>query len=179
MGQINFFMTEAEIVNQINELLLSNNFTLFNKTFFDSQIPESISQIDNLDNIDRITIWINNNKYQPKCSSCGAGNFVNNFLFDTYKDPIIELDLGKQTKNILSPCRLFYKTGWIIDEYVRGIHIKATTKLVRTFKKGLTTIIRLKPFYISESIINLLDKDYELELGEGGMRVTKLTINGT
>jgi hypothetical protein len=35
MGQLNFFMTEDEIVNQVDELLASNKFIVFDKAFFD------------------------------------------------------------------------------------------------------------------------------------------------
>jgi len=179
MGQLNFFMTKDEIVTEIKLLLLSNNYTLFDKTFFDSEIPESISDTEKLNDVDKITIWINNAKYQPKCSSRGAGKMTGKFLFDYYKDPIIEFDLGKTAGKLFSPSRLFYKTGWLEDKDLRELHTKSTNKLVRTFKKKLTTTNRLKPFYISESVIKHLSNDYELELGDGGMRVNKQNINST
>ena len=179
MGQLNFFMTNEEIVNEINQLLISESYTVFKGRFFDSETPESINNFANLNETKKLTIWVNNNKYKPKCSSKGGGKMMGKFLFDCFKDPIIEFDLGITSDNLLSPSRLFYKTGWVDDKELRQIHIKLTNKLVRTFKKRLTTAHHLKPFYISESIINLLNDNYELELGQGGMRVNKNTINGT
>lgn len=179
MGQLNFFMTKGELVNEIKQLIISDHYLLFDKAFFDSECPEMINEISNIDSIDRIIIWIKNDKRLPTCSSKGLGQMEGKFLFDIYKDPIIEFDLGKTSKKLFSPSRLFYKTGWIDDKEVRELHTKFANKLVRTFKKKLITTSRLKPFYITESVSNHLASDYELELGEGGMRVTKHNINGT
>ncbi|MGK2863758.1 MAG: hypothetical protein ACSLE0_17630 [Chitinophagaceae bacterium] len=172
-------MTKEEIADELNQLIFSDSYILFDRTFFNSEVPVPISTIEELSETDRITIWINNNKFAPKCSSKGAGKMTGKFLFDYYKDPVIEFDLGKITSNLVSPSRLFYKTGWVDDKELREIHIKSANRIVRTFKKKLITTQRLKPFYISHSIISLLNKNYELELGEGGTRVTKLTLNGT
>ncbi len=179
MGQLNFFMTKDEIVSEIKQLFISDDYILFDRTFFDSQIPEAISEIKNIDSVDRITIWIKNNKRLPSCSLKGEGQMSGKFLFDNYKDPIIEFDLGKTANKLFSPSRLFYKIGWLEDGELRALHTKLTNKLVRTFKKKLTTTSRLKPFYITESVVKHLANDYELELGEGGMRVNKHNINGT
>lgn len=179
MSQLNFFMTKNELVNEINQLLSSGFYLLFDKTFFDSENPETISKITNIDSLARIIIWIKNDKRLPKCSAKGAGQMEGKFLFDIYKDPIIELDIGKTAKRLFSPSRLFYKSGWINDKELRELHTKIANKLVRTFKKKLITTSRLKPFYMTESVANHLTNDYELELGEGGMRVTKHNINDT
>jgi hypothetical protein len=179
MSQLNFFMTKDELVNEINQLLNSEDYLLFDKTFFDSESPETVSKITNIESLDRIVIWIKNDKLVPTCSAKGAGQFEGKFLFDVYKDPIIELDIGKKKMRLFSPNRLFYKAGWIDDKELRELHIKSATKLVRTFKKKLITTSRIKPFYITESVANHLTNGYELELGEGGMRVTKHNINGT
>lgn len=178
MGQLNFFMTNEEIANEINQLLASHNYTLYNGRFFNSETPESFANIDDFNKSHEITIWINNNQYQPRCSSKGAGEMAGKFLFDYYKDPIIEFDIGLSTDNLHSPSGLFYKTGWVDDNEVRKLHIKLTNELVRSFKKKLTTTQRLKPFYISESVIKLLNKNHELELGKGGLKVNKHNLNG-
>ena len=179
MGQLNFFMTEDEIVEEVNQLLLSNNFIIFDKAFFNHEIPEPLSGLANANQISRFIIWIKNSNSDPKCSSKGKGDFSGKFLFDMYKDPIIELDFGHTVDNVISASRLYYKTGWITNEDLREVHIKSTNKIVKFFKKKLTTTNRLKPFYISQDIIALLDRGHELELGTGGMRVTKLNLNGT
>ncbi len=172
-------MTRDEIESEIKQLLISDDYILFDKTFFDSENPEAICEIKNIDSVDRIIIWIKNNKTLPSCSLKGEGKMSGKFLFDNYKDPIIEFDLGKTVDKLFSPSRLFYKTGWLEDKELRELHTKLTNKLVRTFKKKLTTTSRLKPFYVTESIVKHLTSDYELELGEGGMRVNKHNINGT
>ena len=179
MGQLNFFMTNEEIANEINQLLASSSYTLYNGRFFNSETPEPATNIEDFIDCDKMTIWVNNNKYQARCSKEGAGEMSGKYLFDYYKDPIIELDIGKTSDNLRLPSRLFYKTGWVVDAEVRKLHITFTNKLVRAVKKNLTTTQRLKPFYISESVIELLNKNYELELGEGGMRVNKHNLNGT
>lgn len=179
MSQLNFFMTKDELLNEINQLLNSDDYILFDKTFFDSESPERINQITNIDSLNRIIIWVKNDNRLPTCSSKGLGQMEGKFLFDIYKDPIIELDIGKTAQKLFSPSRLFYKAGWIENKELRELHTKFANKLVRTFKKKLVTTSRLKPFYITESVANYLTSDYELELGEGGMRVTKHDLNGT
>jgi hypothetical protein len=179
MGQLNFFMTENEIVHEVNQLILSNNFTIFDKSFFDDEIPKSISSITNANQISRFIIWVNNSNSEPKCSSNAAGDFKGKFLFNIYKDPIIELDFGHAVDNVIPASRLYYKTGWIENEGLRDVHTKSTNRIARTFKKKLTTTKRLKPFYISQDIIKRLEEGFEVELGTGGMRVSKLELNGT
>jgi hypothetical protein len=131
----------------------------------------------NVDKIDKVIIWVKNKQSEPKCSSKGAGEMTGKFLFDIYKDPIIELDLGRTNDNIISASRLFYKTGWIADEELREVHTKSTNKIVRTFTKKLTTTEKLKPFYISQDTIKRLDEGYEVELGTRGMKVSKLNLS--
>jgi hypothetical protein len=178
MGQLNFFMTEHEIVNELNDLLLSNNFILFNKAFFTEEVPEPINSITNLNEIDKLTIWVKNSQSEPTCSSKGKEDHNGMFLFDTYKDPVIDLHIGRTIDKTISPTRLYYKTGWIANEELRDLHAKAINKIVRTFKKKLITTNRLKRFYMSHTIIKRLEDGYEVELGKGGMRVTKLNLSG-
>ena len=179
MGQLNFFMTEDEIVNEVTDLFLSDNFILFDKAFFDEKVPEPVNSITNLNEIDKLIIWVKNSQFEPKCLLKGEADYSGKFHFDTYKDPIIELDLGRTIDKVLSPSRLYYKTGWIANEELRTVHSKTKNKIVRTFKKKLTTTNRLKPFYLSPNIIKLLNDGYEVELGMGGKRMSKLDLNGT
>jgi hypothetical protein len=173
MGQLNFFITKDEIKNEIDQLLISKEYTLFKEKFFDSKFPQPVSAKSDLTKTDKMILWINHSLSKPNCSSKGGGEMKGKFLFDLYKDPVIEFDLGKTTGKLISPGRLYYKTGWIEKEELRKLHTKLTNRLVRTFKKKLNPIPNHKPFYISEETIALLNKGYELELGEGGMRVNK------
>jgi hypothetical protein len=173
MGQLNFFMTKEELVEEINQLLISEEYLLFEGAFFDSKIPKQINKKGKVGKLDRITIWIRNSKCYPTCSLKGEGEMKGKFLFDIYKDPIIEMDLGSLHNKLFSPGRLYYKTGWIKDEGLRKKHTKLTNKLVRMFKKRLITSGQFKPFYISEEVVKLIKKDHEIELGEGGMGMMK------
>ena len=177
MGQLNFFMTDDELLNEIKQLILSDHCLLFDGKFFDTKTPAIISEITNIHSLDTIIIWIKNDKRSPTCSAKGSGRMEGKFLFDNYKDPIIELDLGKTEKQLISPGRLYYKVGWIESKELRELHKKFVNKLVRKFRKNLITASRLKPFYITKIIADLLSNDYELELGKGGMKVTKHNIN--
>jgi hypothetical protein len=177
MGQLNFFMTKEELVEEINKLLASDQYYIFRGQFFDKEFPEPSTNLDTLTDCEKIIIWVENNQLQPKCSSLGDGKYKGKFLFDVYFDPIIEVDIGRRTDKVLLPSRLFYKTGWLKDVQARETHTKMTNRIIRSFKKKLTAINRLKPFYLSQSILNLLDENFELELGEGGKRVTKFDLD--
>jgi hypothetical protein len=173
MGQLNFFITRDEIKRKIDQLLISKEYLLFNEYFFDSRFPEPVTSTTGLDKTEEMIIWINHS-VKPKCSLKGEAEMKGKFLFDLYKDPVIELDLGKIKGKLISPGRLYYKSGRIEKEDLRKLHGKLTNRLIRTFKKNLKTTTKLKPFYVSEGIIALLNKGYELELGEGGMRINKI-----
>jgi hypothetical protein len=179
MSQLNFFMTQEEIRNEVEELINSSLFVLFNGSFFNFEIPTPMTNSKEIGESKRIIIWIKNEITQPKCSKKGAGNYSDKFLFDYYYDPIIEFDIENIVGNLISPSRIFYKAGWIKDKEIRDFHTKATSKLVRTIKKKLKTWDKIKPFYISKNTMNLLDNGFEIELGNGGMRLNKQTINGT
>jgi len=51
------------------------------------------------------------------------------------------------------------------------------TKIQRVFSKGLIPIS--SPFKISKGIEKLLLEGYEIELGEGGMKINKDALEGT
>jgi hypothetical protein len=172
-------MTKDEIDSEVEELINSDLFLLFNGSFFNSEHPTPLTSSTEIGDSKRLIIWIKNRVTQPKCSCKGAGNYMDKFLFDYYYDPIIEFDIETATDNLISPSRLFYKTGWIADKEVRDIHNKVSNKLVRTIKKKLETSDKLKPFYISKGTVNLLDKGFEIELGPGGKRINKQIINST
>lgn len=179
MSQLNFFMTEEEIKIEVEELIYLNLFVLFNASFFNVEIPTPIANSNEIKDSKRLIIWVKNEIAQPKCSTKGGGNYSNKFLFDSYYDPIIEFDIEHTIGNLISPSRLFYKAGWIKDKVIRDVHNKAAGKLLRTIKKKLKTWDEIKPFYISNGTMNLLDNGFEIELGKGGMRLNKQEISGT
>lgn len=177
MGQLNFFMTHDEILNEVKQLIDSDTFLLFNEAYFNTETPFPITESSEIENSKRLIIWIKNEITQPKCSGKGVGNYCDKFLFDYYYDPIIEFDIEQIKGNLISASRLFYKTGWITDNELRVYHTKQTNKIIRQFKKRLQTFEKLKPFYISNGVIDLLDKGYEIELGDGGLRLNNRTYN--
>ncbi|WP_207496760.1 hypothetical protein [Aridibaculum aurantiacum] len=172
-------MTEYEILNEVNELLASRDFIIFDRAFFDDEVPKAVNDFRSIEQVDKLIIWLRNRQSEPRCLSKGTGEMTGKYLFNTYKDPIIQFDIGRTIDKLVSPSRLYYKFGWIADDELRELHGKLTTKIVRSFKKKLITSKRLKPFYISEGINKRLDEGYEVELGKGGMRVSKLELNGT
>jgi hypothetical protein len=179
MGQINFFVTKEETYDLIEELIISDLFLLYIGSFFETEEPINITSALEIKDTKRITIWIKNSLTKPKCSKTGAGEFAKKFMFDIYFDPIIEFDIRNAHDNLLSPSRLYYKAGWVKDNALKELHIKTTQKLVRTIKKKLISSEKLKPFYITKGTLELLDKGYELELGPGGRRINRHTLNGT
>lgn len=177
MGQLNFFMTHDEILNEVKQLIDSDTFLLFDGACFNLETPFPMTELKEIENSKRLIIWIKNEIIQPKCSRKGAGDYCDKFLFDNYYDPIIEFDIEQIKDNLIPASRLFYKAGWINDNALRVYHRKQSNKIVRQFKKRLQTFERLKPFYISNGVIDLLDKGYEIELGDGGLRLNNKTYN--
>jgi hypothetical protein len=177
MGQLNFFMTQEEIYKEVKQLIDSDSFLLFDGVSFNSEIPVPMTEPNGIENSKRLIIWIKNEIIQPKCSQKGAGDYCDNFLFDYYFDPIIEFDIRRIEDNLISSSRLFYKTGWVENRELRELHTKQTNKIVRQFKKRLHVFEKIKPFYISNGVIDLLDNGCEIELGNGGLRLNNKEIN--
>lgn len=48
MGQLNFFMTKAEIENQIKEIIDSDLFLVFNSQFYDSEKPVPLKNFNEI-----------------------------------------------------------------------------------------------------------------------------------
>src|SRR5258705_10437596 len=92
MSQVNFFMTKDEMNTRLNDLILSEHFQIFNGSFFDTEKPVPISNKDDLQNFSRVIIWVNNKYELAICASKGLGAYEDKFLFDHYKQPIIEVD---------------------------------------------------------------------------------------
>src|SRR5690606_32952901 len=103
------------------------------------------------------------------------GKYSDYFLFDYYYDPIIELDNCKFSNGLISPGRLFYKTGWIKNIELNLIHKKMAGKLVKIFKKDLLDIP--SAFKMSLGVKRLIEEGSEIELGEGGLRLSNKNID--
>jgi hypothetical protein len=124
MSQLNFFLTQDEIQERLNILLLSDEFLVFNGKFFESQNPLPIHKLSELKIFESLTIWVTNKFLTPICSQKGTRDYLNTYLFDTINDPIIELDNCTMFDMRMSPGRLFFKTGWIKNIDLRLLHKK-------------------------------------------------------
>jgi hypothetical protein len=162
---------------KLKELMVSGQFQIFEGSFFDIPSPVPLVTKDQLKEFKRIIIWVTNQYRHASCSGKGRGNFENKYLFDYYKDPIIELENCKISNRVISPGRIFYKAGWIDNADLRQLHEKAANKVRRLFNKGLSPLS--PPFKISDGVKKLLLKGYEIELGEGGKKINQNNINGT
>jgi hypothetical protein len=177
MSQLNFFLTDNELRDILRFAQQTGDYKIFIGRFFKNLKPIQINNVDELIDFDSLTIWVNNNFVEPICSQKGRGNFADYVLFDYYNDPIIELDNCKFSNGLISPGRLFYKIGWIKNNELSLIHKKMASKLVRIFNKDLINIS--SPFKISAGIDKLIRDGYEIELGEGGLRLNIENINAS
>ena len=169
MSQLKFFLTTDEMNTRLNDLILSEHFKVFNGSFFDTEKPVPISTIDDLKTFSRTIIWVKNEHEEAICASKGLGAYKNKFLFDYYKQPIIEVDNCKIINKLISPGRVYYKAGWIDNADLRKLHKRMAERIKRFFSKGLLPIS--PPFKISSGIKALMSEGYEIELGDGGMKI--------
>lgn len=171
MSQLNFFMTKGEIITKLKGLLSNEEYLIFKGVFFDNQKPIPVLNIDELENFNDLIIWVNNDICEPICTEKGEGNYKGKFLFDYYKQPIIEFENCIVDEKLISPGRLFFKTGWIENLELRKLHTKKTNKIVRQFNLNLISVS--EQFKISSEIKNLMFNGYEIELGINGIRLNK------
>lgn len=175
MSQLNFFLTDTELRDKLRLAHQTGDYKIFVGRFFKTNNPIQVSDIDELCDFDSLTIWVNNKFVESICSLKGQCDYTDYFLFDYYYNPIIELDNCRFSNGLISPGRLFYKTGWIKNNELNLIHKKMASKLVRIFNKDLINVS--SPFKISAGVEKLIQDGYEIELGEGGLRLNKENIN--
>ena len=170
-------MTTDEMKARLFDLIASEHFQIFNDSFFDTEIPIPISNSSDLREFSRAIIWVNNKYKLAKCASKGVGTFENKFMFDCYKQPIVEIINCKIINRLISPGRVFYKTGWIENADLRQLHKRKAERIRRLFGKGLMPIS--PPFKISSGIKDLISEGYEIELGDGGIKLNQVDIKGS
>jgi len=135
MSQLNFLFTDHELKKRLQSILSSGDYTIFVGRFFKTETPNQIKNIEDLKCFDNLTIWINNAFCKPICIHKGQGVYCNDFLFDNHRDPIIELDNCKFSDKLITPGRLYFKSGWIENKELDQLHKKMANKLVRILKK--------------------------------------------
>ena len=174
MSQVNFFLSANEIRAILHKLMETNE--VFDGTFFNKEYPDPTKNINDLYDSKDLIFWLKNDFIRPRCSRSGGGMMTGKFLFDCYKDPIIQLDNCIWTDSLVSPGRIYYKAGWIENEELRRLHKSWTARVSRLFSKGLKKID--SPWRISSSIENWVIQGGLLELGKGGKLIGKENING-
>ena len=177
MSQLNFFITDNELRDKLKLALQTGDYKIFVGRYFRTNNPIHIYDIDKINDFASLTIWVNNEIVDSICSQKGQGNYADYFLFDYYHDPIIEFDNCKFSNGLISPGRLFYKNGWIKNNELNLIHKKMASKLVRIINKDLVNVS--SPFKISAGVKSLIQSGFEIELGEGGLRLNKKNINAS
>jgi hypothetical protein len=174
MSQLNFFMTSEEIETELEILLKNNDVLIFKENNFDVENPLPISTIDEIQNSKNIIIWLKNEICEPNCLTKIYQFKKTKFMFDFYTQPIIELNKSNINGKLISPGRLFYKSGWIENTELGNLHAKMAKKIIKNFNKNLKEIS--KPFKISFKIEELINKGYEIELGIDGFRINEKTL---
>ena len=175
MSQINFFFSPEDILSILNKLFQSNEIEIFQGGFFKKQIPDHVQSIDDIKEFEELTFWLKNDKRQPVCHPVDRGINEGLFVFDYYRDPIIEFSDCSRKSATISPGRIFYKAGWIVDEDLRKEHEKWAKRVSRVFDKKAKKIDRF--WRISDSVINWVNNNGSLELGRGGLLLNKENLS--
>lgn len=159
---------------RISKIIRTGDFFLFKGFFSSSSIPINITDYNQLDNWDRAILWVKNSIKQPLCLNSGLGEYSDKYCFDIYSDPIIEIQNCAYSSLLISPGRIYYKSGWIENDDLRHLHRRKAQKIVRIFEKDLNVISR--PFKVTPEIKEWVHRGYELELGQGGRRINSQNI---
>ncbi len=115
--------------------------------------------------------WLKNEIKTPTCYPIDNGLF----MFDEYKDPIIEFSDCKRSPSLISPGRIFYKAGWITDETLRKKHENWARRVSKIFNKNQKIVNKI--WRISDPVIDWVNPDGNLELGRNGFRINKGNLN--
>jgi hypothetical protein len=171
MSQLNFFFSKKDIQEKVLTIIASKEAEVFKGPFFDTEFPTPIRSIEELGEFDRLVLWLRNDFKEPRCSVKGSGEMESKYLFDYLYDPIIEIDNITLSNNLMSPGRIFYKSGWIKNEELRKHHKDWANKIYRLFDRN--TLKVNKTWRVSKSVEEWIDKGGEIELGRGGMVLNK------
>lgn len=174
MSQLNFFFSKKELQEKILTIIESKEVEIFIGSFHDSDTPNPINSIEEIGEFERLVLWLKNELKEPKCSGKGSGEMVGKYLFDYLNDPIIEIDNITVSNNLMSPGRIFYKTGWIENEELRKKHKNWANRIYKLFDKD--TLKVNKTWRISKSIKEWIGNGGEIELGRGGIVIDKEKI---
>lgn len=175
MSQLNFFLFTDEILLKLNSLIKTGEVNVFQGKFFKKEIPDPVTDINEITDLSKLTFWFKNDVKEPKCYLLHSGVNKGLFLFDYYKDPIIEFSDCIRTSDLISPGRIFYKAGWIEDAQLRQNHKKWSARVTRLFGKDLMKIYNF--WRISNPVINWVNNEGCLEFEPGGLKINKENLN--
>lgn len=174
MSQSNFFLSPDESRAILLGIIQSNKVLIFEGIYFEVEYPIPVDDINELINAENLVFWLKNDFVQPRAICSGRGNLEGNFLFNYYRDPIIEFNNCIWREEIISPGRIFYKAGWIENEQLRKLHKNWTARVSKLFSKSQKKIYGT--WQISPSIEDWVLQGGLLELGPGGKLVGKEDI---
>jgi len=177
MSQLNFFLSKDDVLDILDRLVETDEIKIFTGRYFEKEFPDAIKNINEIKEFDELTFWLKNEIKRPKCYSYerSSGHVV--FLFDTYKDPIIEFSDCKRTTLLMSPGRIYYKAGWIENHELRRAHKNWAVRVTKLFYKRLK---KLDKFWrISNDVESWVSSGGILELGPGGRKISELDLTLT
>lgn len=171
MSQLTFFITRDETISILNTLIDTGEINIFIGGSFEQEKPEPIIKLTTLIDSDCFTLWLKNDFKEAKGIKMTQGHNKNRFVFDYYRDPIIEFTDCKRTPSLISPGRIFYKAGWIEHDALREKHKNWGKNVSRLIDKRLNKLNSI--WRISDGVKDWVEKGGNLELGSGGMIINK------
>ncbi len=174
MSQLNFFFSKEEILDKIEAIMSSKEVAIFNGLFHDTESPKPTGKIKELGEFTKLVLWLRNDVKEPKCSGNGRGIMEGKYFFDILKDPIIEINNIKFSNGLMSPGRIFYKTGWFENEDLNRKHKRWANRVYKLFDKD--TLKVYKTWRVSKAVKEWIDAGGTIELGSNGMVLDKERI---
>lgn len=174
MSQLNFFFSKKDLQERVLSIIESKEVEVFIGAFHDTDTPRSIRSVKEIGEFDRLVLWLKNEVKEPRCTSTGSGEMEGKFLFDYLRDPIIEIDNTTVSNNLMSPGRMFYKSGWIENEELRKKHKIWANRIYKLFDTNTLKIN--KTWRVSKSVEEWINKGGKIELGRGGVVLSKEMI---
>jgi len=171
MSQLNFFITRDETISILNVLIDTGQVDIFIGESFEAEKPEPVTRITDSIDSNRFILWLKNEFREPKGFKLNQGDNKDRFMFDYYKDPIIQFTDCKRTPTLISPGRIFYKAGWVEHEALRQKHKNWGIRVSRLIDKRLDKLNSI--WRISDDVKDWVVNGGNLELGPGGKIVYK------
>jgi hypothetical protein len=171
MSQLNFFITRDETIGILNALIDTGEVDVFIGGAFEQEKPVPVSKITTSIDADYFTLWLKNEFREAKGVKMNHGFNKDQYVFNNYRDPIIQFTDCKRTSSLISPGRIFYKAGWVEHEALRQKHKNWGIRVSRLIDKRLHKLNSI--WRISDNVKDWVINGGNLELGPGGKIVYK------